>query len=290
MNTPSFFRSNFVLCFLAAAACLGLCASTSHAAIIAYDGFSSSDYTAGVIVGQDPTIAGFTGAWYNNSNISAGGAGNALTYSGVASDNTGGAYNNSNGGRAGRNFTTMLGGNGVAGTNVYYISLMTKVSALNAGYAAFELESQYGNRNFQFGSNADTGFLNWGMRVQTDALTFLTADSAVAPGANQTVFAVMKLTYSDVAGGDSVQLWINPTNLGSELLSTNSVSLTGFDFLHNSARDFQLAAWTTATSSWDEVRLGTAWSDVTTVPEPTTWALLSLSLTGVMIFRRRRLG
>lgn len=287
MKTPSVFRSYFLLRFFAAAVCLGVAAGTSHAAIIAYDGFSSSDYTAGALVGQNATIAGFTGAWNNNSNIYAGGASNALTYSGVASDNTGGAYNNSNGGRAGRNFTTILGGNGAAGTNVYYISLMMRNSIAIVGqYAAFELESQFGNRNFQLGSAADTGFTNWGMRANDS--NSLIADSGVATVVGQTVFAVLKLTYSDQAAGDSVQLWINPTNLGSEALSTNSVSLTGFDFLHNSAKDFQLAAWTSGTSTWDEIRLGTEWSDVTTVPEPATWALLAFSLTTVMVMRRRR--
>ena len=158
-----------------------------------------------------------------------------------------------------------------------------------ANYRAFELDSQFGNRNFQLGSAADTGFTNWGMRVTTNSSTYLTADSGVAAVANSTVFAVIKLTYSDVVVGDSVQLWINPTNLGSESLSTNSVSLTGFDFLHNSAGDFQFASFAgSGASSWDELRIGTAWSDVTTVPEPATWALLALGLTSVVIFRRRQ--
>ncbi len=276
---------------LAAIVCIGAAMNTTEAAILAYDGFSSGNYTNGQLVGQNPTIPGFTGAWAGQTNIYEGGAGSALTYSGVASNNTGGTFSNSVGGRSGRVLSTMLGGNGASGTNVYYISLMMNNSVVSvANYRAFELDSQFGNRNFQLGSAADTGFTNWGMRVTTASSTFLTADSGVAAVANSTVFAVMKLTYSDVTGGDSVQLWINPTSLSSEASSTNSVSLTGFDFLHNSAKDFQFASFSGAgTSSWDEVRVGTAWSDVTTVPEPSTWALLAGTGTFFMVMRRRRL-
>lgn len=38
----------------------------------------------------------------------------------------------------------------------------------------------------------------------------------------------------------------------------------------------------------DEIRIGESWSDVVTIPEPTTWALLAGSLTTLVIFRRRR--
>lgn len=261
-----------------------------HAAVLAYDGFSSGNYTAGQLLGQNPAITGFNGTWSAGSNIYWGNSTIALTYSGVASDNTGGTFSNATGGRSVRPMSTILGGNGASGTSVYYISLMMQNSAVNlSNYRAFELESQFNNRNFQLGAAADTGSTNWGMRVTTSSSSFLTANSSVASVAGQTVFAIVKLTYSDVAGGDSAQLWINPSDLSSEVLSTNSVSLSGFDFLHNSAKNVSFASFSgSGTSYWDEVRVGTSWADVTPIPEPTTWGLLAVGLTAVVIFRRRR--
>jgi hypothetical protein len=277
-----------LLKFLAVLALSGT-ATSAQAAVMAYDGFSSTDYTPGQILNQNPTISGFTGAWTGSTNIYAGNSTAALSYTGVASDNTGGTFSNSVGGRSGRVMSTTLGGNGASGTSVYYISLMMQNSVVNvANYRAFELESQFNNRNFQLGAAADTGSTNWGMRVTTATSSSLTANSTVASVAGQTVFAIVKLTYSDVASGDSAQLWINPTDLRSEALSTNSVSLTGFDFLHNSAKNIQLASFSgTGTSYWDEIRVGTSWADVTPVPEPSTWLLLGLGLTTVIVFRRR---
>lgn len=264
-------------------------ATSASAAVIAYDGFSSANYTTGQLLGQNPTITGFTGAWTNNAVVYEGGAASALTYNGIASNDTGGAFSNSVGGRTGRVFSTMLGGNVVSGTHTYYISLMIKNAVINvANYRAFELDSQFGNRNFQLGSAADTGFTNWGMRVTTATSTNIVANSGVAAVANSTVFAVVKLTYSDVAAGDSVSLWIDPTNLGSESLSTNFVSLTGFDFLHNSARDMQLASFSGAgTSYWDEIRIGTAWADVTPVPEPSAFVLFGIGSLCFVAMRAR---
>ncbi len=271
---------------IAAAVCIGAALHSSHAAIIAYDGFSSSDYTAGQLLGQNPTIAGFTGAWAGGSNIYEGGAGSALTYAGVASDNTGGAFSNVAGNRAGRDFNPTL-----TGSNVFYLSLMMKNTAVNAtDYRAFELYN-FGNRLLQVGANGDNGDsgANWGMRaIDNNSYRVTTSVAAVA---NATVFAVIKITLSTTAGADSVQLWINPTDLSSETLSTNSVALSGFDVTNNSITNFRLASFNgTAVSYWDEIRVGTSWNDVTPIPEPATWALLAAGLTAFVVFRRRRLG
>ena len=271
---------------------LAFVTTPAHATLMAYEGFASTNYTAGPLTGQNPVVSGFTNAWTAvNTNFFAGGASQALTYSNIVSDDTGGSYSTTNiNSRATRAMSTVLGGNLVSGTNTYYISLMMQVSTVATNnYRAFELENQFGNRNFQFGAAADTGSTNWGMRVETATSTFLTNVSTVTAVANETVFAVIKLRYSSAASDDAVSLWVNPSDLSSEAGSTNFVTLSGFDFRGNSASNISLARFTgSGSASWDEIRVGTAWADVTPVPEPSTVALLSLTGIAAIAYRIRR--
>ena len=118
--------------------------------------------------------------------------------------------------------------------------------------------------------------------------TYLTNLSTVTAVPNQTVFAVMKLRYSSAANDDAVSLWVNPSDLGSEAGSTNFVTISGFDFWHNSAMNISLASWSATSGSWDEMRVGTTWADVTPVPEPSTLALLGLTGIAAIGYRIRR--
>lgn len=255
----------------------------AQAQLSAYDGFASTNYTAGQLFGQNPSVLGFTNAWAGGTNIHAGGASQALTYSGILSDDTGGAYSVAVGNRTGRDFATALGGN-----NTYYMSLMMENSAVGTQYRAFELYS-FGNRNIQVGANGDMGDsgASWGMRALDNAS--LVALTPVAAVANETVFAVLKLTFSTNTSSDSVRLWINPSDLSDEALSTNYVELTGLEFVNNSFNNFRFAAFNgTSQSYWDELRVGSTWGDVTPVPEPSTYALLGLSGLALAAYRLRR--
>ena len=262
----------------------------ANAAIIAYDGFSSANYTAGPLQGQNYGGTGFeaAGQWYNGGNINAGNSTAALAYSGVASNDTGGAYSVSTGNRV---YANLAPSSYLTGNNTYYISVMMKNTAAGSDYRAFELASGIGDtvRILQVGTNGDNGDggANWGMRVNnvTGALTSVTAASTL----DTTVFAVIKLTYSTTAGASSATLWINPTDLSSEAGSgsTNSVTVTGQTFAD--ATNIRFAQYDNYSMSyWDELRIGNTWADVTTVPEPATWGLLVLGLTATAAFRRRK--
>lgn len=254
-----------------------------QAQLAAYEGFASTNYTAGQLRDQNPAVMGFTNAWTGGTNIHAGGASQALTYSGILSDDTGGAYSVAVGNRTGRNFATALSGN-----NTYYMSLMMENSAVGTQYRAFELYS-FGFRNLQVGANGDMGDsgASWGMRaLDNNSLIALTPVAAVA---NETVFAVLKLTFSTTTGSDSVRLWINPSNLADEALSSNYVELTGLNFSNNIINNFRFAAFSgTSQSYWDELRVGSSWADVTPIPEPSTYALLGLSGLALATYRLRR--
>lgn len=287
----------FKTALAATLALAGLSGIPAQASLILYDGFSSSDYTPSQqLLNQNPTIAGATGAWYGVSSIFAGDSTLALAYSGVASNATGGSYSSPTQGRVARTLTTPFGGD-----NIYYVSVMMKNSvAGGADYRAFEFGTdtsvEDNKRILQVGANGDNGDsgANWGMRVNNSASLRGVTSVTAAATVNTTVFAVIKMTFSTTAASDAVTLWINPTSLGSETESTlggTSFTLSGLDLAGNTAQNFRMGAYggtDVNTSEWDEIRIGTTWADVTTVPEPSTWALLTLSLGAVTLFRRKK--
>jgi autotransporter-associated beta strand protein len=239
-----------------------------EASLTAYDGYSSTNYTAGNLQGQNPTISGFSGAWSGGGSVIRwGNSTYALNYYGIDSNDTGGVIGGvTSGSRTERNFTTAIGDN----NSTHYISLMMENSVVDSRYRSFELNG-FGSRNLQVGANGDFGDsgANWGMRaIDNNSYRVL---SNVAAVAGETVFAVIKLTFSTTANSDSVRLWINPTDLNSESLSTNYVELTGFNFSSNRMTKMSYAAFNTASlSQWDEFRLGTTWDAVTPAPASLT--------------------
>ena len=302
MKTPYFSRraaSAASFKVLASAFCVFLAAGSHlNATLLVYDGFNTNTstppyYTAGLLgngaTGQSYAGTGFAsgGKWTTSGTpvFDVGTSSSALTYAGVASNDTGGVYSTNVGGRDVANLAAPLTGN-----NTYYISLMMKNTLVSGDYRAFELASgsSDASRIIAVGANADTSTSGayWGMRVNNGSAQHITT---VAATANATVFAVIKLTYSTTAGNSSATLWIDPTNLSSETLSgtTNSVTFTGLTFAD--ATNIRFAQFNTfSTSYWDEVRIGTSWADVTPVPEPATWGLLAFGLASTVIFRRRK--
>lgn len=255
------------------------------------------NYDTAAIVGQNPTVTGFTGAWATPGSSTAAISATGLTYSTVAS--AGGSVlfpatlpAAPNAGRVTRDLTTAINTN--SDTTVY-MSFMMENSLANdtTQYRAFELNTVGGGdatRTFRLGLgslDADFGTTNYGFRVNNNPL--VAAERANLNISNTaTNFFVVKFTLSSTALNDSVTVWANPTNLGSESLSGPGDSITGFTFSGNMER-VQLASFNVGGSmGFDEFRIGDSWQAVTTVPEPSTSALIAISLAALTILRRRR--
>jgi len=154
-----------------------------------------------------------------------------------------------------------------------------------------------GELSIRIGGSAGTGgagTFNLGIRASTTAAstTFWSAD--LAPG--QTYLVVASFTQGATPGtGGSSPLWINPTSFGGSApaadgstAGTYSTSATS-DHTDSLIIGAGIAAGAAPNdTTLDEIRVGTTWASVTTVPEPSTLALAGLGLAGVVAWHRRR--
>ena len=109
----------------------------------------------------------------------------------------------------------------------------------------------------------------------------------------QTLFIVGSYTFDSVEL-DLARLWINPSaaSFGGATAPdvTLSDSAAGGDLLGISQFTFRqnTAANTPADMTFDELRIGSSWAEVTPVPEPSILALGALSLLSLSVYRSRR--
>lgn len=102
-------------------------------------------------------------------------------------------------------------------------------------------------------------------------------------------FIVLKLTVDNTAAADRVDVWLNP-DLSVALGASTVYYMTNI----SSANAFRLqagnqnAARTNAVFIVDEIRLGSDYVDVAPVPEPSTIAILGVTLSGLWLSIRRK--
>jgi hypothetical protein len=121
-----------------------------------------------------------------------------------------------------------------------------------------------------------------GSRVFDGTRTYL-------PGA--TLFLVLSYTFGPNAMDDVARLWVNPIPGTSEGANLPMVTATGVADVNNS----QISAFFLRNNSVepsdpqvDDLRVGTAWEDVTPVPEPSAIGLMVLSAAGFFSRSLRR--
>jgi hypothetical protein len=245
--------------------------------LISHDPFNTAaGYVIGEIPDQNPTVAGYTGAWVDvdfgdaEPAISAG----SLTYSNpnylgstgdkasVPNNTTNGEINPANSGRTYRLLEGPLQAtSGTAG--VRYLSFLFQ-SGQETGatvYQALHLNQGNGDGNRQF----DLGLTNNGGQTGLEYSFGLGGNytsTGVAANANVRLF-VVKFDFSADPFEDNVTVWVDPVlGAGDPAGGTtvNDVNLT-WDRLCLSDYDGNSAAW-------DEVRWGTTFDSVTLNPNP----------------------
>ena len=259
------------------------------AALSAYDPIvigGAGNYTAGGVVGQNPTALGFSTPWLNNgSTISAVSTG--LSYLNLQT--TGGALTTAtDNSRNGRQLTTAFTD---ATSGTFYMSFLMSVNDPTIqGYRAIEFHSggfdDGGNRKMQFGVNdGDLNGTTFGMRLDGRGEYRSALNTLLAPDV-LTHLVVLKMDFSTDSNADTVTTWFDPVSLGGAQPGGSVTTFTGFDLRFDRFSMARFVGGSDRTINADELRIGTTWADVTPVPEVSSSLLMGLAFLGFL--RRKR--
>ena len=256
--------------------------ASTHAALIAYDGF---DYAgpAGTSVSGLNGGTGWTEAYPAPSGTIALDSG--LNFPGLTTVGFSMEYStNANLTTDGRNFSPSVA------DGVYWYSLLVQpeISGANRGRGIFNALQRTGDNQNGFGFRLDNDGLTNG------TLNFKAHTSPQTTGTNinvsygQTLFVLGKITYS-AAGSTTSDLWVYdsaagiPATMPATPMSTVTIATGGAVNGAISGRAFS----NSGPIVYDEIRIGTDFADVVPVPEPSAALLGSIAILGLAARRRR---
>jgi hypothetical protein len=257
-----------VSCLLVIALFCGL-VSTSHAGLVAYDGFS---YSNGNLPGQGGGT-GWGGTWSQGSGTTPtvdGGVAKLAFTDGLVQS------------QASRNLNTTLGADGTTTWirfNGSYLNNSNFISPPPLPFGGLSLMNGV-NESLLIGKFG--GGTNWSMGTSSGS-----ASTTVPVYTGGDIW----VRILHLAGNDTVKMWVNPSNMTTESnLDGATADLTGLDISFNSimlhghhgGMNFSTHTW-----SFDNVRVGTSFDAMTAVPEPSALALVGLVVVGLGAVRRR---
>lgn len=274
--------SKIQLCFaIVGASCLLL--QSAHAALLFQDGFN---YTAGT------TLHGNDGWTLGGASLSI--TNDPLTYAGLADTSpTGNALLNLSGSAS--STIDSFNATAVTGGTVYFSFLLSPAALATANN---ELAALLSTGSTGPGGSADplgvyvgqqvAGQYKIGVRHGGSGATYATNAGMTLGSTN---FFVVAYTFNPSTTDDSVSLWVNPTPGGSQpAADVTIVANSGtVDAANLQIVGFKAQSAASGAGNWvfDTLRIGSAWADVTPVPEPSTFALMGLGL-GLMVAMIRR--
>jgi len=276
--------------------------------------------------GQDPTIAGYSGAWTGNVTsgslavaqwtAEAAGLATTLPYQQGGRARFGGVDNLQR--RVQRSldpYTT---------SNTYYISVISQVltgdtsgdgfvgigftnTDASVAQADANIVSGAGLRGILIGAAgagpAEPTKTNYVVRhvgstgvVQNDIIESDIVQDNPATGSPYIRYTIAKIDYNDEpsnpAGNSRLTIWQDPTDISSEVAATASVTPLEFrTFALSSPSDITTMTLTgvdySRAASFDEPRFATTWDDVASVPEPALAGIQGVAVAAFAVARRR---
>ena len=253
--------SKLIASIVAVALGAGVSASGS---LIAYEGFNM---TAGDVFGQaGATSSGWNGNWAGQDGV-------------TASPSAGKTYGTLPTVAGGSTITTAATGTGAyrllsapVNSGTIWVSFLGQVAEPStSGFAGVELYSGATER-FLFGE--DWVGVTWGVNKGGQLAESLVPSSTQA-------FCVVQLNITTNGGAGT--LYVNPT-LGAAAPTGGTTK--NFNYAGDGTFD-RVAVRGGLVSSYDEIRLGTTWADVSLIPEPASLGMAAIGGLTLLLRRRR---